>query len=152
MQAIPIQLPNEEGDMRIIKHLVHHDMPCDPCLFCFLYNPYIPFLNLLVNLQVIYTARQFECYFLEPRMMDEHVYTYTGNGRIRLDSLANQQLCRTKLHPVVPSPLKLVRMLLCQPICGSDNYIPFHRYQRIFIHRSWLQNIKLTHVCCHGTS
>ena len=28
-------------------HLVHHDMPCDrkSCLFCFLYNPYIPFLN-----------------------------------------------------------------------------------------------------------
>ena len=26
-----VQLPNEEGDM-IIKHLVHHDMPCDPNL------------------------------------------------------------------------------------------------------------------------
>ena len=24
------QLPNEEGDMHIIEHLVHHDMPCDP--------------------------------------------------------------------------------------------------------------------------
>ena len=35
-----------------LQHLVHHDMPCDPnlvlfwfCLFCFLYNPYIPLLN-----------------------------------------------------------------------------------------------------------
>ena len=24
-----VQLPNEEGDMHIIQHLVHHDMPCD---------------------------------------------------------------------------------------------------------------------------
>ena len=27
-----VQLPNEEGDMHIIKHLVRHDMPCDPSL------------------------------------------------------------------------------------------------------------------------
>ena len=27
-----VQLPNEEGDMHIIYHLVHHDMPCDPDL------------------------------------------------------------------------------------------------------------------------
>ena len=27
-----VQLPNEEGDMHIIEHLVHHDMPCDPNL------------------------------------------------------------------------------------------------------------------------
>ena len=27
-----VQLPNEEGDMHIIQHLVHHDMPCDPNL------------------------------------------------------------------------------------------------------------------------
>ena len=25
-----VQLPNEEGDMHIIWHLVHYDMPCDP--------------------------------------------------------------------------------------------------------------------------
>ena len=27
-----VQLPNEEGDMHIIWHLVHYDMPCDPNL------------------------------------------------------------------------------------------------------------------------
>ena len=27
-----VQLPNEEGDMHIIQHLVHYDMPCDPNL------------------------------------------------------------------------------------------------------------------------
>ena len=27
-----VQLPNEGGDMHIIQHLVHHDMPCDPNL------------------------------------------------------------------------------------------------------------------------
>ena len=27
-----VQLPNEEGDMHIIYHLVHHDMPCYPNL------------------------------------------------------------------------------------------------------------------------
>ena len=28
--VIIVQLLNEEGDMHIIEHLVHHDMPCDP--------------------------------------------------------------------------------------------------------------------------
>ena len=27
-----VQLPNEEGDMHIIEHLVHHDMARDPNL------------------------------------------------------------------------------------------------------------------------
>ena len=25
-----VQLPNEEGDIHIILHLMHHDTPCDP--------------------------------------------------------------------------------------------------------------------------
>ena len=27
-----VQLPNEEGDMHIIQHVVRYDMPCDPNL------------------------------------------------------------------------------------------------------------------------
>ena len=40
-----VQLPNEEGDMHIIKHLVHHDMPCDPNLVssAFYTIPIFPF-------------------------------------------------------------------------------------------------------------
>ena len=35
-----------EGDMHIIQHLVHYDMPCNLSLVSSaLYNPYIPFLN-----------------------------------------------------------------------------------------------------------
>ena len=40
-----VQLPNEEGDMYIIQHLVHHDMPCDPNLVsaAFYTVPIFPF-------------------------------------------------------------------------------------------------------------
>ena len=40
-----VQLPNEEGDTHIIKHLVHHDMPCDPNLVssAFYTIPIFPF-------------------------------------------------------------------------------------------------------------
>ena len=40
-----VQLPNEEGDMHIIQHLVHHDIPCDPNLVpsAFYTIPIFPF-------------------------------------------------------------------------------------------------------------
>ena len=44
---------------------------------------------------------------------------------------------RTKLHPVVPPPLKLVRMLLCLSThsrLGEGLAIPFRCYQRMFVH------------------
>ena len=43
-----VQLPNEEGDMHIIQHLVHHDMLCDPNLVssAFYTIPIFPFFYL----------------------------------------------------------------------------------------------------------
>ena len=48
-----VQLPNEEGDTHIIKHLVHHDMPCDPNLVssAFYTIPIFPFqINFFIYL------------------------------------------------------------------------------------------------------
>ena len=42
-----VQLPNEEGDMHIIYHLVHHDMPCDPNLVS---SAFYTKLHLLVHI------------------------------------------------------------------------------------------------------
>ena len=52
-----------------------------------------------------------------------------------------------KLHPVVPPPLKLVRMLL--RLSTQYPVLPLPA-QRMFVHCSWLQNIKLTRVRCPG--
>ena len=43
-----VQLPNEEGDMHIILHLVHHDMPCDPNLVSSAFIQSLSILHILV--------------------------------------------------------------------------------------------------------
>ena len=60
-----------------------------------------------------------------------------------MDSLATSSgelFTRTKVHPVVPPPLKLVRMLLCLSTLAISRSAATSVCS--FIHRSWLQNIK----------
>ena len=51
-----VQLPNKEGDMHIIEHLVHHDMPCDPNLVssAFYTIPIFPFYIAFIYLYTQY--------------------------------------------------------------------------------------------------
>ena len=56
-----VQLPNKEGDMHILWHLMHHDMPCDP--------------NLVSS--AFYTIRIFPFIYL-------FVHVHTRNWRCRL--------------------------------------------------------------------
>ena len=55
-----MQLPNEEGDIHIIEHLVHYDyaLRSQSCLFC---NPYIPSLLVYIHTYMYLHHLQNDC-------------------------------------------------------------------------------------------
>ena len=55
-----VQLPNEEGDMHIILHLVHYDMPCDPNLVSSAFYS-IPIFPLCIYLYILMQAVPIQC-------------------------------------------------------------------------------------------
>ena len=74
---------------------------------------YQPTSDLHVFYNVIYTAHQFEYYFLEPQTMDKHtVPTLAGFSRETTVASFSLIFAQIKVYPVVPQPLQLVRMLL----------------------------------------
>ena len=109
-----VQLPNEEGDMHIIQHLVHHDMPS----LLLLYKPYIPILNCKFFRLLVYHA---------PDLVNKinHVYVLYVSSENDLVLVAGGELFVRQYYSVEHYQFRLHRHSLTWGR-WAHNYIEFH--------------------------